>query len=91
MPKETLNYYEKALNDFEHFCDEFENAASKRFQGVDDGSTATIDTDTVERATPTVVTEVDELRAESEEFREPPINVQATSVGGVLDIDADIE
>ena len=91
MTKETLNYYEKALNDFEHFCDEFENEASKRFQGVDDGSTATIDTDTVERATPAVVTEVDELRAESEEFREAPINVQVTSVGGVLDIDADIE
>ena len=58
MTKETLNYYEKALNDFEHFCDEFENAASKRFQGVDDGSTATIDTDTVERATPAVIREI---------------------------------
>ena len=55
MTKENRNYYEKALDDFEHFCDEFENAANKRFQGVDDGSTATIDTKTVERATPTVV------------------------------------
>ena len=91
MTKENLNYYEKALNDFEHFCDEFENAANKRFQGVDDGSTATIDTKTVERATPAVVAEIDELGTESEEFREPPINVQATHVEGVLDIDADFE
>ena len=85
MTKENRNYYEKALDDFEHFYDEFENAANKRFQGVDDGSTATIDTKTVERATPTVVSEIDEFGTESEEFREPPINVQATHVEGILD------
>tara|TARA_B100001113_G_scaffold204248_1_gene167499 strand:- start:107 stop:382 length:276 start_codon:yes stop_codon:yes gene_type:complete len=91
MTKENLNYYEKALQDFEHFCDDFENAATKRYAGVDDGSTATIDTNTVERATPEVVREIDELGETSEEFREPPINVQATYVGGVLDSDSDTE
>ena len=91
MTKENLNYYEKALNDFEHFCDEFENAANKRFQGVDDGSTPKIKNQKEERATTTDLTEVKEHRAESEEFREPPINVQATHVEGVLDIDADVE
>ena len=91
MTKENLNYYEKALDDFEHFCDEFENAATKRYAGVDDGSTATIDTKTVERATPTVVSEIDELRTESEEFREPPVDVQATYIGGIHDANPDIE
>tara|TARA_B100001173_G_C15516078_1_gene349284 strand:- start:195 stop:467 length:273 start_codon:yes stop_codon:yes gene_type:complete len=88
---EDRNYYEKALEDFEHFCDDFENAATKRYSGVDDGSKATINNDTVDRATPAVVSEIDELRTESEEFREPPVDVQATYVGGLLDSDSDPE
>ena len=91
MTKEQLNYYEKALEDFEHFCDDFENAATKRYAGVDHGSKATINTNTVERATPAVVREVEQIGTESEEFREPPVDVQATYVGGLLDSDSDPE
>ena len=76
MTKEQLNYYEKALADFDHFCDEFENAANKRFQGIDDDSRQPIDNAEVARVTPTVVQEIDD-------FREPPVNVQATTVEGI--------
>ena len=36
-PREE-NYYDKILNNFDQFCDEFEFAAAKRFSGQDDDS-----------------------------------------------------
>ena len=89
MTKEQLNYYEKALADFDNFCDEFENAANKRFQGIDDDSRQPIDNAEVERVTPTVVQEIDDIGGEGFEFREPPVNVQATTLGGLLDVSED--
>ena len=83
MTKEDRNYYEKAFEDFDHFCDEFENAAKKRFQGIDDDSRQPIDNAEVERVTPTVVQEIDDIGGEGFEFREPPVNVQATTVEGI--------
>ena len=89
MTKENRKYYEKALEDFDHFCDEFENAATKRFQGIDDDSRQPIDNAEVERVTPVVVQEIEQLGGEGEQFREPPINVQATSLGGVSETGSD--
>ena len=89
MTKEQLNYYEKALADFDHFCDEFENAANKRFQGIDDDSRQPLTNEQVQRATPDAVQEIEQLGGEGEEFRTPTIDVQATTLGGLLDVSED--
>ena len=65
------NYYEKVLNNFEQFCDQFEGAASQRFSGVDNGITSNttgVPSSTnqqVEEVQPAVVREIDELREEA--------------------------
>lgn len=89
MTKEKLNYYERALEDFDNFCDEFENAANKRFSGIDDDSRQPIDNAEVERVTPDVVQEIEQLGGEGEEFRTPPVDVQATILGGISDSSED--
>tara|TARA_B100000427_G_scaffold48202_1_gene36191 strand:+ start:1534 stop:1806 length:273 start_codon:yes stop_codon:yes gene_type:complete len=85
MTKENLNYYEKALADFDNFCDEFENAANKRFQGIDDDSRQPIDNSEVERVTPDAAQEIEQLGGEGEEFRTPTIDVQAAILGRIPD------
>ena len=72
--------YDKILNDFEHFCDEFEGAAAKRFSGQDNDSRQPIKHEAVERVTPVVVKEVDVVGAEDLCIGEPSIDIQATEV-----------
>ena len=74
------NYYEKVLANFEQFCDEFEGAASQRFSGVDNDSRQPIEHKAVERVTPTVVREVDEVGEEDIIARATTIDVQATEI-----------
>ena len=74
------NYYEKVLANFEQFCDEFEGAASRRFSGVDNDSRQPIEHTAVERVTPTVVQEIDEVGEEDILARATSIDVQATEV-----------
>ena len=74
------NYYEKVLANFEQFCDEFEGAAAQRFSGVDNDSRQPIEHTAVERVTPTVVQEIDEVGEEDILARATSIDVQATEV-----------
>ncbi len=74
------NYYEKVLNNFEQFCDEFEFAAAKRFSGVDNDSTAPLTDERVERVTPEVVREVDEVGEDDILARATAIDVPSTEV-----------
>ena len=74
------NYYEKILANFEQFCDEFEGAASHRFSGVDNDSRQPIEHSAVERVTPEVVREIDEVGEEDILARATSIDVQATEV-----------
>ncbi len=74
------NYYEKVLANFEQFCDEFEGAAAQRFSGVDNDSRQPIEHTAVERVTPTVVQEIDEIGEEDILARATSIDVQATEV-----------
>ena len=74
------NYYEKVLANFEQFCDEFEGAASQRFSGVDNDSRQPLEHTAVERVTPEVVREVDEIGEEDILARATSIDVQATEI-----------
>ena len=74
------NYYEKILANFEQFCDEFEGAASHRFSGVDNDSRQPIEHSAVDRVTPEVVREIDEVGEEDILARATSIDVQATEV-----------
>tara|TARA_B100000427_G_scaffold276695_1_gene245735 strand:+ start:777 stop:1034 length:258 start_codon:yes stop_codon:yes gene_type:complete len=74
------NYYEKVLNNFEQFCDEFEFAAAKRFSGVDNDSTAPLTDERVERVAPEVVREVDEVGEDDILARATTIDVPSTEV-----------
>ena len=58
------NYYEKILNNFDQFCDDFEFAAAKLFSGVDNDSRQPVDNAEVQRVTPTVVREVNTVGEE---------------------------
>ena len=81
MTKEQLNYYERALADFDNFCDEFENAANKRFQGIDDDSRQPIDNAEIKRQTPRVVREISHDGEEVNLLREDAIDVSSTESG----------
>ncbi len=74
------NYYEKVLANFEQFCDGFENAAAQRFSGVDNDSRQPIEHSSVERVTPAVVREVDEVGEEDILARATTIDVPSTEV-----------
>ncbi len=74
------NYYEKVLDNFEQFCDEFEFAAAKRFSGVDNDSRQPIEHAAVESVTPAVVREVDEVGEEDILARATTIDVPSTEV-----------
>ncbi len=77
------NYYEKVLNNFEQFCDGFENAAAQRFSGVDNDSRQPIEHQAIESVTPTVVREVDEFGEEDVIARTSTIDVPSTEVTGL--------
>ena len=72
--------YDKILDNFEQFCDEFEGAAAKRFAGRDDDSRRPIEHEAIERVTPAVVQEIDVAGEEDLRFGEPSIDIQATEV-----------
>ena len=74
------NYYEKILNNFDQFCDDFEFAAAKRFSGVDNDSRQPVDNAEVQRVTPTVVREVNTVGEEDITARTSTIDVPSTEV-----------
>ena len=74
------NYYEKILNNFDQFCDDFEFAAAKRFSGVDNDSRQPVDNAEVQRVTPTVVREVNTVGEEDISARNSTIDVPSTEV-----------
>ena len=74
------NYYEKILNNFDQFCDDFEFAAAKRFSGVDNDSRQPLDNAEVQRVTPPVVREVDTVGEEDITARTTTVDVPSTEV-----------
>lgn len=72
------NTYEDILNNFDKFCDDFENAAAERFSGQDEDSRTPITHDSVTRVTPEVVREIEPLGREDLVAGETTIDVQAT-------------
>ena len=79
------NYYEKILNNFDQFCDDFEVAAAKRFSGVDNDSRQPLDNAEVQRVTPTVVREVDSVGEEDITARTSTVDVPSTEVRDTSD------
>ena len=76
-PREE-NYYDKILNNFDQFCDEFEFAAAKRFSGQDDDSRQPLDNAEVQRQTPRVVREINYDGEEVKLITEDAIDVSST-------------
>ena len=76
-PQEA-NYYEKILNNFDQFCDEFEFAAAKRFSGQDDDSRQPLDNAEVQRQTPRIVREINHDGDTVKLITEDAINVSPT-------------
>ena len=74
------NYYEKILNNFDQFCDDFEFAAAKRFSGVDNDSRQPVDNAEVQRVSPTVVREVNTVGEEDITARTTTVDVPSTEV-----------
>ena len=72
------NTYEDILNNFDKFCDDFENAAAERFSGQDEDSRTPITHDSVTRVTPEVVREIEPLGREDIIAGETTVDVQAT-------------
>ena len=79
-PREE-NYYDKILNNFDQFCDEFEFAAAIRFSGQDDDSRQPIDNAEIKRQTPRVVREISHDGEEVNLIREDAIDVSSTESG----------
>ena len=76
-PQEA-NYYERILNNFDQFCDEFEFAAAKRFSGQDDDSRQPIDNAEIQRQTPRTIREIRHDGEENELLTEDAIDVSST-------------
>ena len=72
------NTYQDILNNFDKFCDEFEDAAAERFSGQDEDSRTPISHDSVTRVTPEVVREIEPLGREDLIAGETTVDVQAT-------------
>ena len=83
------NYYEKILNNFDQFCDDFEFAAAKRFSGVDNDSRQPLDNAEVQRVTPTVVREVDSVGEEDITARTTTVDVPSTEIRDTSDDSTD--
>ena len=83
------NYYEKILNNFDQFGDDFEFAAAKRFSGVDNDSRQPLDNAEVQRVTPTVVREVDSVGEEDITARTTTVDVPSTEVRDTSDDSTD--
>ena len=76
-PQEA-NYYERILNNFDQFCDEFEFAAAKRFSGQDDDSRQPIDNAEIQRQTPRTIREIRHDGEENKLLTEDAIDVSST-------------
>ena len=76
-PQEA-HYYERILNNFDQFCDEFEFAAAKRFSGQDNDSRQPIDNAEIKRQTPRVVREISHDGEEVKLLTEDAIDVSPT-------------
>ena len=74
------NTYERILDNFEQFCDEFEVAAAERFSGQDNDSRQPIDNAEVQRETPTIVREVKHDGEAVNLIRETAIDVPSTEI-----------
>ena len=74
------NTYERILDNFEQFCDEFEVAAAERFSGRDNDSRQPIDNAEVQRVTPTIVREVNTVGEEDIINGKTAIDVPSTEV-----------
>ena len=74
------NYYQKILDNFDTFCDEFEFAAAKRFSGVDNDSRQPVDNAEVQRVTPTIVREIDTVGEEDITARTSTVDVPSTTL-----------
>ena len=72
------NHYEKILDNFDQFCDEFEFAAAKRFSGQDDDSRQPIDNAEIQRQTPRTIREIRHDGEENELLTEDAIDVSST-------------
>ena len=72
------NYYERILNNFDQFCDEFEFAAAKRFSGQDDDSRQPIDNAEIQRQTPRTIREINHDGEEVRLLTEDTIDVSST-------------
>ena len=83
------NYYEKILNNFDQFCDDFEFAAAKRFSGVDNDSRQPLDNAEVQRVTPTVVREIDSVGEEDITARTTTVDVPSTTIRDTSDDSTD--
>ena len=79
-PREE-NYYDKILNNFDQFCDEFEFAAAKRFSGQDDDSRQPIDNAEIQRQTPRTIREINHDGEEVKLLTEDAIDVSSTESG----------
>ena len=79
-PQEA-NYYEKILNNFDQFCDEFEFSAAKRFSGQDDDSRQPIDNAEIQRQTPRTIREISHDGEEIKLLTEDAIDVSSTEHG----------
>ena len=75
------NHYEKILDNFDQFCDEFEFAAAKRFSGQDDDSRQPIDNAEIQRQTPRTVREINHDGEEVNLLTEDAIDVSSTEHG----------
>ena len=76
-PREA-NYYERILDNFDQFCDEFEFAAAKRFSGQDDDSRQPIDNAEIQRQTPRTIREISHDGEEVKLLTEHAIDVSST-------------
>ena len=72
------NHYEKILDNFDQFCDEFEFAAAKRFSGQDDDSRQPIDNAEIQRQTPRTIREIRHDGEENKLLTEDAIDVSPT-------------
>ena len=72
------NHYEKILDNFDQFCDEFEFAAAKRFSGQDDDSRQPIDNAEIQRQTPRTIREIKHDGEENKLLTEDAIDVSPT-------------
>ena len=82
--KPDLNMYQQILDNFDAFCDGFEQQAAERFlRGNDESPVLSRYADKHRGATPRAVTEVSEPGTESLPARESTIDVQASDSDGV--------